>query len=281
MQSPRRSTERDAFEVAPQNERLYFVDNIQIGTAGFPFDRYPSVEVQLRYADPANGIDLDDTFLLTKDNHEITWKRFRMDEALDGFQIRRVFHAEDNRDRVIDWTELDQERFTIRNPVPKSRTVQVVPAVNWGIVSMVFVEMSYQDQANGVFQSETLFFMNSDQDRGPEDLRRRPRRRDQALRALLRADPAGRQPPDHHPALGHPRVGHLHQARHGRAQGDRGAGADGGLRGEAGRRGSRRSSPSTIPTAGCTSPTASASTRPASRASSSTTTPTRRAAATG
>ena len=168
VQSPRRSTERDAFEVAPQNEKLYFVDRIQIGTAGFPFDRYPSVEVQLRYADPANGIDLDDSFLLTKDNHEITWKRFRMDEALDAFRIRRVFHAADNRDRLIDWTDLDQERFTIRNPVPKSRTVQVVPAVNWGIVSMVFVEVSYQDQANDVFQSETLFFMNSDQDRGPK-----------------------------------------------------------------------------------------------------------------
>jgi hypothetical protein len=168
IQSPRRTTVRDAFEVAPQNEKLYFIDDIQIGTAGFPWDRYPSVEVQLRYADEANGIDLDDSFQLTQAAPEVTWKRFRMNEALDGYQIRRVFHAADNRDRVIEWTDLDQERFTIGNPLPRSRTVQVVPAVAWQLVSMVFVEMSYEDRANGVFQSQTLFFMNTDQDRGPK-----------------------------------------------------------------------------------------------------------------
>lgn len=168
LQSPRRGTERDAFEVAPQNERLYFVDAIQIGAAGFPWDRYPSVEVQLRYADPDNGIDLDDSFLLTRDKPEIVWRRFRIDPERDSYRIRRVFHAADDRDRTIDWTEVDQERLTIRNPVPRSRTVQVVPAVNWTLVSMVFVEMTYQDQANGVFKSESLFFMNTDKDRVPK-----------------------------------------------------------------------------------------------------------------
>ena len=77
-----------------------------------------------RYEDAANGIDLDDSFQLTQEVPEITWKRFRMDEALDSYLIRRVFHAADNRDRVIEWTEVDQERLTIRNPVPKGRTAQ-------------------------------------------------------------------------------------------------------------------------------------------------------------
>ncbi len=168
IDSPRRTTVRDEFEVAPQNERLYFIDNIQIGAAGFPWDRYPSVGIQLRYADAANGIDLDDSFQLTAEKPEITWRRFRMDEALDAYQIRRVFHAADNRDRVIEWTELDQERLTIRNPVPKGRTVQVVPAVSWELVSMVFVELTYRDSENDVFQSETLTFMNMDQEKSPK-----------------------------------------------------------------------------------------------------------------
>ncbi len=168
ISAPRQTTDSDEFEVAPQNEKLYFIDRIQIGAAGLPWDRYPNVEIQLRYADAAHGIDLDDSFVLTKDKPEITWNRFRMDEALDSYQIRRLFHAADNRDREIGWTELDQERFTIRNPVPMSRTVQVVPAVAWQLVSMVFVEMSYQDAENQLFHSETLFFMNTDQDRGPK-----------------------------------------------------------------------------------------------------------------
>lgn len=168
IEAATRTTVRDEFEVAPQNERLYFIDNIQIGAANFPWERYPSVEIQLRYSDPASGIDVDDSFQLTQSQPEITWRRFRMNEALDSYLIRRVFHAADNRDRVIEWTEVDQERLPIRDPVPMKRTVQVVPAVPWQLVSMVFVEMTYRDQANGVFKTETLFFMNTPQEMTPK-----------------------------------------------------------------------------------------------------------------
>ena len=168
IDSPRRATVRDEFEVAPQNEKLYFIDDIVVGAANFPWDRYPSVGVQLRYRDPDNGIDLNDSFLLTSKDPEFTWKRFRMNVDLDSYEIRKEYHAADNRDRVEDWTTLDQELLTIRNPVPKSRSVTVVPAVPWDLVSMVFVELSYQDIANDLFETKSLFFMNSDTDRIPK-----------------------------------------------------------------------------------------------------------------
>lgn len=169
IEAPRRTTLRDELDVAPQNERLYFLDDIEIGAAAFPWDRYPSVAIDLRYADPANGIDLNDSFLLTSEKPEVTWRRFRMDPALGTYRIRRTFHAADNRDRVIDWTETGEERLTIRNPLPRSRSVTVVPAVPWDLVSMVIVEVSYSDPENDLFDSRSMIFMNTDKDRGPKD----------------------------------------------------------------------------------------------------------------
>lgn len=168
IDAPPRATVRDEFEVAPQNERLYFIDTINIGAASFPWDQYPSVGIQLKYKDEVNGIDLNDSFRLDQNSPEITWRRFRMDPGKDSYKVRRVFHAADNQDRVLDWTDTDQEMLTIRNPVPAGRTVTVVPAVPWDLVSMVIVELKYIDQENNLFQQESMFFMNTDSDRTPK-----------------------------------------------------------------------------------------------------------------
>lgn len=168
IQSPRMTTIGDEFEVAPRAEGLYYVDDVQISADGLPWELYPTIEVHVRYDDPANQIDLADTFILNQSKPEATWQRFRLDRELDGYEIRIIYRAANHRDIVVDWTPTTEERFVIRNPRPLKRAVQVVPAVSWGLVSMVFVELSYRDDANGIFEQQTLSFFDTEADRNPK-----------------------------------------------------------------------------------------------------------------
>jgi hypothetical protein len=162
------TTQGDEFDVSPRGERLYFIDEIKFGADMLPWDRFPNVSVEVRYDDGQNDIHLAESFLLTRAKSEATWKRFRLDPALDNYDIRVSYLAADHRDIVTDWVTTNREMFIIRDPRPAKRIVQVVPAVSWGLVSMVFVEMAYIDEANGVEERQTLSFFDTDQDRTPK-----------------------------------------------------------------------------------------------------------------
>jgi hypothetical protein len=166
--SPRMTTIGDEFELAPRAEGLYHVDDVKISADSLPWELYPTIEVHVRYRDPANQIDLADAFILSQSTTEATWQRFRLDRELDGYEIRIIYRAANHRDIVVDWTPTTEERFLIRNPRPLKRSVQVVPAVAWGLVSMVFVELSYRDDANGILEQQMLSFFNTDSDRNPK-----------------------------------------------------------------------------------------------------------------
>jgi hypothetical protein len=166
--SAKRTTVGDEFDVSPRGEGLYYIDNIQVGAGLLPWDRYPQVAVDVRYQDPAHGIRLADTFLLSKDRPEATWKRFRLDPEANRYDFRVTFLSPDHRDVLADWTTTDQERLIIRDPQPLRRVVQVAPAVDWRLVSMIFVELRYLDEENGVDEQQTLAFFDTPQDRGPK-----------------------------------------------------------------------------------------------------------------
>jgi hypothetical protein len=166
--SPKRTTVGDEFEVSPRGEGLYFIDDIQIGASVLPWDRYPQVAVEVRYVDPAHRISLAETFLLTKDKPEVTWKRFRLDPTRNQYEKRVTFLAPNHQDVVIDWTPTDQERLIIRDPHPLNRTVQLAPAVDWRLVAMIFVELRYLDAQNGVDEQQTLAFFDTPEDRAPK-----------------------------------------------------------------------------------------------------------------
>lgn len=166
--SPWLTTIGDEFDVAPRAEGLYFIDDIQVGAGTLPWDRFPQVAVEVRYQDPANRVRLDETFILTRDKQTATWKRFRLNAELRSYDYRLTFMALNDRDVATDWTTTDQERLIIRDPQPLRRVVQVAPAVDWRLVSMVFVEMRYVDAENGVDQGATLSFFDTPTDRVPK-----------------------------------------------------------------------------------------------------------------
>ncbi len=168
LNSPKMITIGDEFELSPRAEMLYFIDEIQFGADLLPWDRFPNVAVEVGYEDGANAIRLAETFILSQAQPEATWKRFRLNPDLDQYQVRISYLAIDHRDLVGDLITTDQERFIIRDPRPAKRTVQVAPAVAWGLVAMVFVELEYTDKVNGVHEQQTLSFFNTDQDRVPK-----------------------------------------------------------------------------------------------------------------
>jgi hypothetical protein len=162
IESPKMTTRGDISEVNPRGEELYYLDDIIIGMRGnFPWEKYPSVELHLAYQDEAFGIDIKDSVVLIKDNAEHLWSRFRMDKAKSAYQMKVVFRGVDNDDHEMDWQELDQELFTIGNPRPNLRKVQVIPAVDWSVVSTLLVELSYLDGENSIRQEQTMTFSSS------------------------------------------------------------------------------------------------------------------------
>jgi hypothetical protein len=159
LQSPEMVALGDKFEINPRSEGLYYLDEIQIGVPErFPWDKYTSVEVMVRYIDKPKQINLEESFILRKDKPEIPWKRFRLDRILDTFEYKVIYRGADSHDRETTWISTAQERLTISNPTPRRRTVTVVPAVSWSLISIIFVDLSYQDDANDVWETASLSF---------------------------------------------------------------------------------------------------------------------------
>lgn len=166
--SPKRATIGDEFDISPRGEGLYYIDDIQIGAGVLPWDRYPQIGVDLRYHDPSNHVNIEDSFILTKDKPDATWKRFRLDPDLSTFDYRLTYMALNHRDVLVDWTTTNQERLIVRDPQPLRRALQIAPAVDWRLVAMVFVELRYVDEDNGVDEQTTLSFFDTPTDRGPK-----------------------------------------------------------------------------------------------------------------
>jgi hypothetical protein len=160
LQSPEQTTVFDNLEINPRE--LYGIVHVPIIALSFPFDRYPQVEVQTRYADEDNGIRMDETFLLAKDKPEQEWKIFVRDPQRTKFEYKLIFRAVDNRDIEQTWVETDEEHVFIRDPFPQKRVVDVVTGVPWVLVQDVFVDLSYEDPQNDITQEASLHFNQTD-----------------------------------------------------------------------------------------------------------------------
>lgn len=147
-------------EIVPRE--LYAVTPIPLIAENFPWDRYSSVEVHLRYADEAHRIRQVDMVRLTKDKPEGLWKLFSLDPAKTGYEQRLVFRAVDHRDVDRGWQPSDEAQVTVRNPFPTRRVLEIVPSLKWDEVSEAFVDLRYEDEANDVFVEESFTFRQGD-----------------------------------------------------------------------------------------------------------------------
>jgi hypothetical protein len=143
-------------EIIPRD--LYTINTVPVFAENFPWDRYSSVDVFLRYRDPANKINQNDLVRLTKDSQSGAWKMFMLDQSKTAYEVRIIFHGISGGDTVRDWTSLDEPQVSIRNPFQTRRVVQVVPNFNWNEVQEAFVDLRYIDKANGVQEEMQMSF---------------------------------------------------------------------------------------------------------------------------
>jgi hypothetical protein len=160
LESPEEVTQLDNVEINPRE--LYSIVHVPIVPLSFPFDRFPQVEVHTRYLDPANGLKQEDLTLVTKDKPAPDWKVFVRDKNNDRFEYRLLFRGADNRDIEHPWAVAEDQHIMIRDPFPSKRVVDVVAAVQYNKVSQVFVDLYYEDPANGFSKQDSLAFSSTD-----------------------------------------------------------------------------------------------------------------------
>ncbi|WP_216324517.1 hypothetical protein [Deinococcus aestuarii] len=153
--------EGDNLEIDPRADGLYTLGSVPIVALNFPWERYPVVEVHLRYTDAPNGIRQSDTFLLREDKTEDRWQRFIRDPERAGFLSQIICRAADGRDEIGEWTSSTDDQIIIRDPNPRKHVLAVVPNFRWSEVDRAFVDLLYEDRANGVQQAEAFEFSES------------------------------------------------------------------------------------------------------------------------
>lgn len=160
MDSGQLVTQADNLEIDPR--RLYSMVHVPITTVGFPWQKYPTVEVQLRYTDAENHLHEQQTFLLNSDKGSQDWKIFILNPQLTSFEYKLIHHGADNKDVDNPWVSTDQQQIIIRDPFPMKRSVDVVAAVPWDKVQNVFVDLSYDDPKNAISQQGSVTFSKTD-----------------------------------------------------------------------------------------------------------------------
>ena len=146
----------DNLEINPRE--LYAIVYVPIVALNFPWDRYPQVEVHLKYTDVANGIRMADTLILDQSHADQTWKMFVRDPANTQFQYQLIYRAADNRDITAAAVMSDEESITLRDPRPNKRTLTVVPSFNWALVERAFVDLSYSDTDADLYAEDSFEF---------------------------------------------------------------------------------------------------------------------------
>lgn len=143
-------------EIDPRS--LYAIMPIPIVPIEFPWEAYPVIEVHVRYRDAASGLDQGEVYRLDSESTEALWNVFVLDPTKNAFEYRLVYRGANNRDIDSGWKTSDEEQISLRDPFPRKRVVQVVPAMNWTQVERCFVDLRYTDRPNGVFEETSFEF---------------------------------------------------------------------------------------------------------------------------
>jgi hypothetical protein len=160
IDSPQLVTQTDNLEIDPR--RLYSIVHVPITTVGFPWQKYSTVQVQVRYSDPANQLREQQTFLLNSDKPSQDWKIFVLNPQLTSFEYKVTYRGADGRDLEKPWVTSDQQQIIVRDPFPMKRSVDVVAAVPWDKVQNVFVDLFYDDPTNGIAVQSSVNFSKTD-----------------------------------------------------------------------------------------------------------------------
>lgn len=168
LTSSQLSTSTENLEI--RSSDLYDSIPVSIMALDFPWSLYSAIEVNIKYVDEGNNIDISETFLLNETKKETLWEMFCMNPDMRNFNYQLTFRAKNHHDISLPWEATDLEQITIRDPFPNKRKIVFVPAVNWEEVTNIFLDVAYEDEANDIRETETLTFTNAEKDKDPKEM---------------------------------------------------------------------------------------------------------------
>jgi hypothetical protein len=152
-----RTIDTEVWEV--RTDDLFRLETIPIRTEGVPWDRWSSLEVSLRYADPEHDVHQQSTVELSATVPGWNYVQFVMAGAAAAFDYRvRFLGADGRQDYLQDWTSTDEGEVRIRDPFPAKRTISVIPQVDWTQVDRMFVDLHYGDTPPAVSYDQSMEF---------------------------------------------------------------------------------------------------------------------------
>lgn len=154
LASPPRTVNADLASLLPEEE-VFTIRPVSVLADRIPWDRFPSVDVQVRYRDENNKIDQREPFRLTKEKPETLWPMFVVDRSHTSYEVRTVIRAAGGHDVDSGWSTSDLDEIRVVNPF-RPRTLAVLVAVPWAEIREIFVDVRYQDDANALLVEDTL-----------------------------------------------------------------------------------------------------------------------------
>jgi hypothetical protein len=145
------------FEINPQE--LYTLNVIPIVTTSkFPWDRYDSVQVRIKYTVDEDSEEA--TQILTQSEREKSWSLLlNSDFVLPTFQYQLIFNPTPGNSSYRTAWQKESDQIVITDPFPYRRTVEVILSkIPWDKVDWILVDLQYQDLANNINESNTLKF---------------------------------------------------------------------------------------------------------------------------
>jgi hypothetical protein len=136
----------DAFEVFPRD--LYEVMSVPINVVGFPWERYPTVELDLRYRDDANRIDQSQHYLLTEQvaAQTVSEQVFLVDRSHREVEYSLVLHGSDGGQVARPSVTTTDGLIRVTDPFPRRHVLTIAaPAAMFDTVERVYVDCSYDD----------------------------------------------------------------------------------------------------------------------------------------
>jgi hypothetical protein len=146
----------DALTIQPRSS-LYAATVVPIRADSLPFDRYPSVVVDVRYNDATNNVRDQSSWVLDAKTPGATWQLFLIDPANRAFDYQLTFTLASGGTSVTPWVTTDSGKIDIGDPFPAKSQLIVMPGVNWVTTDQVLVHLAYPGKDNPVVQQNFIF----------------------------------------------------------------------------------------------------------------------------
>ena len=158
LQSHPKATNETKLIIDPRD--LYDIQKVTVEPVSLPFERYSKVEVNLRYQDPENELELVKTIILQKEEtpskHE--WVFRLADPTKTQYQYKLTFYPIGAEPIEGEWQDSFDPAVLVNDPYPNSLEVTVAPAGDFEAIRRIMVEMSYTDPDHNIHHMDLLTF---------------------------------------------------------------------------------------------------------------------------